>query len=123
MSIYDTGREAFNELATNPDFKQGDVRYVPLTVPVGSRPDAPLAPVKGTPVVIKSFARPVSTKYVDGTSVVRTDKQVNILNDGTSPVPVLGHFIRIDGVDHKINVVMPRPAAGNPISWTVIVRR
>jgi hypothetical protein len=121
MSIYDDLRQVSSEL--HAEFKQGDVRYVPLTVPAGSRPDAPAAPVKGTPVTINSTARPVSTKYVDGTSVVRTDKQLSIPNDGVSPTPVLGHFIRIDGVDHKINVVMPRPAAGDSVSWTVIVRR
>lgn len=121
MSIYDDLRQASSEL--HAEFKQGDVRYVPVTVPVGSRPDEPLAPTKGTPVPINAVARPVSTKYVDGTSVVRTDKQLSIPNDGVSPTPVMGHFIRIDGVDHKINVIMARPAAGSSVSWTVIVRK
>lgn len=121
MSIYDDLRLVSSEL--HAEFKQGDVRYVPLTVAAGARPDAPSAPVKGTPVAINAVARPVSTKYVDGTSVFRTDKQLSLPNDGTTPVPVLGHYIRIDNVDHKIEVIMPRPAAGDPVSWTLIVRK
>ena len=121
MSIYDDLRQISSQL--HVEFRQGVVQYVPLTVPAGARPDAPGTPVKGTPVSLNSVARPVSTKYVDGTSVLQTDKQLSIPNDGVSPVPTVGHFIRIDGVDHKIEMVMTRPAAGDPISWTVIVRQ
>lgn len=121
MSIYDDLRQVSSEL--HAEFKQGDVRYVSVSVASGVRPDLPSAPVKGTPVEINATARPVSTKYVDGTSVFSTDKQVSLPNDGTTPVPVLGHYIRIDGVDHKIEMIMQRPAAGDPVSWTVIVRR
>lgn len=121
MSIYDDLRTVSSEL--HGEFQQGVVQYVSLTVPAGARPDAPGTPVKSTPITINATARPVSTKYVDGTSVLRTDKQLSIPNDGTSPTPTVGHFIRIDGVDHKIEMVMQRPAAGDPISWTVIVRR
>lgn len=121
MSIYDDLRNISSDL--HREFKQGDVRYVPVTVGAGARPDAPATSVKGTPVALNATARPVSTKYVDGTNVIVTDKQLSIPNDGISPVPTLGHFIRIDGVDHKITMVMARPAAGDPVSWTVIVRK
>lgn len=121
MSIYDDLRNISSDL--HREFKQGDVRYVPITVSTTARPDAPSASVKGAPVALNATARPVSTKYVDGTNVVVTDKQLSIPNDGVSPVPTLGHIIRIDGVDHKIIAVMPRPAAGEPVSWTVFVRK
>ena len=121
MSIYDDLRQVSSELHT--EFKQGDVRYVPVVVTAGSRPDLPASSALGTPVELNAVARPVSTKYVDGTNVVMTDKQASLPNDGTTPAPVLGHFLRIDGVDHRIIAIMARPAAGDPISWTVIVRR
>lgn len=121
MSFYDDLRQVSSEL--HAEFQQGDVRYVPMVVTAGARPDLPASSVKGTPVPVNATVRPVSTKYVDGTNVVMTDKQASLPNDGETPVPVLGHFLRIDGVDHRIIVIMARPAAGDPVSWTVIVRR
>lgn len=121
MSIYDDLRQVSSDL--HAEFKQGTISYVPMVVTAGARPDLPASSVKGTPVSINSVARPVSTKYVDSTNVVMTDKQLSIPNDGVSPEPMLGHFVRIDGVDHKIIMVMARPAAGTPINWTVVVRK
>ena len=123
MSIYDDLRQISSELHGDDQFKHGDVRYVSLTVPAGARLDAPGTPVKSTPVEINATVQPVSTKYVDGTSVFSTDKQASLPNDGITPAPVLGHYLRIDGVDHKIEMIMQRPAVGDPVSWTVIVRR
>lgn len=121
MSIYDDLRNISSEL--HGEFKQGDVRYVPLVVTPGATPDRPATSAKGTPVLINSVVRPVSTKYVDGTTVVVTDKQLSIPNDGVSPTPQIGHFVRIDGVDHSIIMIMARPSAGIAINWTVIVRK
>jgi hypothetical protein len=121
MSIYDDLRSVSSEL--HAEFKQGVIQYVPVTVAAGARPDAPGTSVKGAPVTLNSVARPVSTKYVDSTSVVMTDKQLSLPNDGVTPAPQLGHCIRIDGVDHKIIMLMARPAAGTPITWTAIVRK
>lgn len=121
MSIYDDLRQVSSDL--HAEFKQGDVRYVPVIVTPSARPDLPTSSAFGTPVGLNAVARPVSTKYVDGTNVVATDKQLSLPNDGTTPDPVMGHFIRINGVDHRIIQIMARPAAGEPVSWTVIVRR
>lgn len=121
MSIYDDLRNISSEL--HREFKQGVIQYVPVTVASGARPDAPGAATKGAPVTLNAVARPVSTRYVDGTTVVMTDKQLSLPNDGVTPAPQLSHCIRINGVDHKITMIMPRPAAGNPVSWTVIVRK
>jgi hypothetical protein len=121
MSIYDDLRQVSSDL--HREFKQGEIHYVPVVVTAGARPDLPASSAPGTPVELNATARPVSTKYVDGTNVVATDKQSSLPNDGITPDPVLGHFIRIDGVDHRIIQIMQRPAAGDPVSWTVIVRR
>lgn len=119
MSIYDEMRGVASDLIA--EFKQGVIEYVRLVPQTGSTPDDPLPPVPQS-VTINAVARPVSTKYVDGTHIVRSDKQVTIPNDGRA-VPDMSGSVRIDGSTHKIIEIMPRPAAGEPIVWIVVVRR
>lgn len=120
MSIYDELRVVANEVLS--DFKFGVIQYVPLVTTPGATPDRPASSVKGTPITVQTVARSVSTKYVDGTHIVRSDKQVTIPNDGVVS-PQMSGFVRIDSVDHKIIEIMPKPASGEPIVWTVVVRR
>lgn len=120
MSIYDDLRPIAAELFE--EFKQGDVRYVPIVVTPGATPDRPASSAPGAPVPINATARPVETKYVNGTSIVVTDKQVTIPNDGKVK-PDMSGFIDIDAVRHKVIEIMARPTAGDPIVWTVVVRR
>ncbi len=119
MSIYDDMRGVASELFA--EFKQGTVQYVPIVTTPGTSPDEPGSSGKGTPVTINATARPVSIKYVNGTTVVASDIQVAMPNDGTTPE--MEGYMRIDGSDYKIIGIMPRPAAGTPVSWTVIVKR
>ena len=118
MSIYDDARQVANELFG--EFKQGDVRYIGLTPQPGGTPDDPLPPIP-TNVSINATVRPVSTKYVDGSHIVQSDKQVSMPNAGV--VPTMSGSIRIDGATHKIIEIMPRPAAGDPVVWVLVVRR
>lgn len=120
MSIYDEMRAVVSEVM--PEFKQGDIRYVSVTNAAGAAPDEVGSTTETVSDPLNATARPVSTKYVDGTHVVRSDRQVTIPNDGIA-TPDINGKVRIDGVDYKIIDLMPRPAAGDPISWTVIVRR
>lgn len=120
MSIYDDARDIASELFA--EFKQGTIQYVPIITTAGSSPDEPATTAKGTPLTLNATARPVSTKFVDGSHIVQSDKQVAIPNDGLA-TPEMSGFIRIDGVDHKIIELMARPAAGEPVTWTAIVRR
>lgn len=117
-NFYDDMRAVASEVFA--EFKQGTVAYVGLTSVAGATPDAPGAPVE-TATTINATVRPVSTKYVDGSHIVQSDRQVSMPNDGTTPQ--MSGFMRIDGVDHKIIEIMPRPAAGTPVTYTVIVRR
>lgn len=119
MSIYTDAKKIASDLMAQ--FKQGSVEYVAFTPNAGATPDAPLPP---TPVLtaINATARPVSTKYVDGSHIVRSDKQVTIPNDG-KVTPDMSGSIKIDGVTHKIIEIMARPAAGDPVVWTVVVRK
>lgn len=120
MSIYDEMRDVATELFV--EFKQGVIQYVPVVTTAGGSPDEPASSSRGDPITLNATARPVSTKYVDGSHIIQSDRQVTIPNNGKA-TPEMKGFIRIDGVDYKIIQIMPRPAAGDPISWTVIVRR
>lgn len=120
MSIYDDARAVASELLA--EFKQGVIQYVSLTTVEGESPDEAESTTKGTPVTLNAVARPVSTKYVDNSHIIQSDLQVTIPNDGAA-TPEMSGFIRIDGSDHKIVEIMARPAAGDPVTWTVIVRR
>lgn len=120
MTIYDEIRAVASDVMA--EFKQGDIRYVSIGVADGAAPDEAATPVETVSAQLNATARSVSTKYVDGTHIVQSDKQVQIPNDGIATPNITGK-VRIDGVDHKIIEVMPRPAAGIPITWTLIVRR
>ena len=120
MSIYDEMRALASEIM--PEFKQGDIRYVDITSDPGASPDEAGTPVETVSAQLNATARPVSTKYVDGTHIVQSDRQVTVPNDGVATPDISGKM-RIDGVDYKIIDIMPRPAAGDPITWAVIVRR
>lgn len=119
MSIYDDMRGVANEIFA--EFKQGAVSYVSVTPNAGSTPDEPLPPTL-TPVAINATVRPVSTKYVDGTHIVRSDKQVAMPNNGVT-APDMNGFVDVDGERHKIIEIMPRPAAGPAVVWILVIRR
>lgn len=102
------------------EFKQGSIAYVAMTRPTGGTPDDPGVPVP-VPTSINATAKPVSTKYIDGTHIVGTEKEVMMPNDGLEPQ--MDGFIDIDNVRHKIVRIMRRPEAGTVVSYNLIVRR
>lgn len=117
-NIYDDVRDvAVNVFA---EFKQGTITYVELQPQEGSTPDDPLEPVE-VAHVINATARAVSTKYVDGSIIVRTDKQISMPNTGIEPE--MTGYVTIDGSRHKIVQIMRRPEAGVPVAYTLVVRR
>lgn len=120
MSIYDELRPIAAQVMD--EFKQGDIRYITVTAAAGATPDQSGTPVETPSDQLSATARSVSTKYVDGTHIVQSDVQINMPNDGKATPTMTGKF-SIDGVVYKIIEIMPRPAAGDPITWTVIVRR
>ena len=117
-NIYDDMRKVAN--AVHPKFKQGTIVYVEMQPRTGGTPDDPLEPVQVTHT-INALARPVSTKYVDGSIIVQSDKQISMPNAGVEPK--MTGYVTIDAILHKIVQIMPRPAAGSPITYTLIVRR
>lgn len=120
MTIYDDMRAVAIDVFNDPDFKQGVVEYVALEQQAGGTPDDP-APEIERAYRINSTVRPVSTQYVDSTHIVQSDRQVSMPNVGVTP----SHdgFVRIDGSHYSIVEVMPRPSAGTPVVFILIVRR
>lgn len=119
MSIYDDARLAASDLLA--EFQHGTVQYIPIEKTAGDAPHRSGGSVRGDPVDLKTVARPVSTKYVDGTNIVQSDLQVPMPNNGVEPS--IEGFVRVDGKDHKIIEIMPKPASGDPVLWILIVRR
>lgn len=118
MSIYDDARLIATDLLN--EFKQGTILYVELQPQAGATPDNPGEPVE-VEHTLNAVARPVSTKYVDGSHIVQSDKQIIMPGDGIEPR--MSGSMKIDGVTHKIIEIMPVPAAGDPVTYTVIVRK
>lgn len=118
MSFYDDMQLVASDVLG--EFKQGSVSYVAMTPQPGSTPDDPLPPVESS-TSVNATVRPVSTKYVDGTHIVQSDKQVTFAGDAATPS--ISGFVDIDGSRYKIVEILPVPAAGTVISYTLIVRR
>lgn len=118
MSIYDDMRVIATDVLN--EFKQGTVRYVQIAPAAGGTPDDPGQPVE-TYHTVTAVVRPVSTKYVDGSHIVQSDRQMVMPNKGVTPT--MAGFVDIDDDRFKIVEIMPRPSAGVPIVFVLIVRR
>lgn len=118
MSIYDEMQGVATELFSQ--FSQGLIEYVELKPVSGGTPDDPGDPVR-VEYTLTATARPVSTKYVDGSHIVQSDKQVSM--PGGDVEPQMSGFLVIDGVQHKIIGIKRIPEAGTVISYILIVRR
>lgn len=118
MSIYDEMQGIASDLLT--EFKQGALVYIQM-VPVGTgTPDDPAEPISVSHP-FNGVVRPVSTKYVDGTHIVQTDKQLTMPANVT--VPDMDGFVDIDGSRHKIVQIHTLPAAGTTVAYRLFVRR
>lgn len=104
---------------TLAEFRQGTVTLTrtPITPETGWG-----EPTYGTPVVytLDAVVRAVEDKFVDGTTVYATDRQVMC---GVLPVEILpGDALEIDGKAVTIVKTMRIPAAGTAVAWRFIVR-
>lgn len=119
MTIYDDMRVVASEVIG--EFAQGTIVYIELQPQEGATPDAPLPPVP-VPHPINGVTRPVEFKYVDGTQIVQSDEQFTIAAlDGVTPS--MEGNVTIDGARAEIVGIKRIPAAGDPITFVVIVRR
>lgn len=118
MSIYDEMQGVAVELFD--EFQQGSIKYVELQAVEGSTPDDPGDLVR-VEYALTATARPVSTKYIDGSHIVQSDKQVSLPGGGIEPQ--MSGFLLIDEVQHKIIGIKRIPEAGVAIVYILIVRR
>lgn len=118
MSIYDDMQGVASDIFA--EFKQGTIAYVQLQTVAGGTPDEPAVNVEVT-TTLNATARPVSTKYVDGSHIFRSDVQVSIPADAITPL--MAGYLTIDGARYKIIEIQRIPAAGTPIVYILIVRR
>ena len=100
------------------EFSQGFIEYVELT-PRDGPDDEPGEPTESR-YRINATVRGVKFSYVDNSLVVASDLQITIPADVIEPL-ISGSF-DIDGVRYKIVKIIPKPAAGAPVVYTVIVR-
>ena len=116
MTFYQDCQDTAKELLT--EFRQGVIIYTPKGSQTGSswNPDYSA----GTPVTVDGVAKTVSGKYVDGTNIMSTDKEVTLPEFGQEPK--LDGSLSIDGVDHEIVGVHRIPAAGTVVAWRLFVR-
>lgn len=102
------------------DFNQGLIEIGVLTTTAGTRPDQ-----AGTSSydwkTVKGVAKTVSEVYIDNANVLQTDLEVSFAAGVVEPE--ITFAARIDGVQHEIVRIMRKPAAGTPVSYTLIVRK
>lgn len=123
MSIYDDMRQVTSEVIG--EFKQGSIAYVELQPQAGATPDNPGAPVPVS-YPVNGVTRPVEFKYVDGTDIVQSDEEFTIAAldaERAGFTPAMEGYATIDGERAKIVGIKRIPAAGDPITFVVIVRR
>ena len=117
MSLYDELQAVTTGIMS--EFKQGDVRYVALT-PGNGPIDEPGEPTE-TEYPLQSAVRGAKFRYVQSGLAVATDLQVTC--SVPSVVPDMNGFVKVDGVKHKIIGIDPKPAAGTPVAYVLIIRK
>lgn len=105
---------------TLAEFRQGTVVLTRTSYDPG--PEKPWEP--GVPYVetftLDAVVKAVDDKYVDGTTILATDRQVMC---AVLPVEIEpGDEITIDDVAVTIVKTMRTPAAGTAVAWKLIVR-
>lgn len=115
MSLYDDMRGIATELLA--EFKQGSMvllQYTPASGPPHNpgKPTWARLPFNGT-------ANGVSAYMLQDTLVRSSDRVVIV---PAAIVPAVKDRIEIDGVGYQVIKVTPKPAAGDPVVWQVVVR-
>lgn len=120
MSLYDDMRSIATELLT--EFKQGGMvllKYTPASGPPHNpgNPSWLRLPFDGT-------ANGASAYMLQDTLVQSSDRVVIVPAAivPSSVKPDVKDRIEIDGVSYQIIKAIPKPAAGDPVVWQVVVR-
>lgn len=118
MGFYDEMQGVAREVLT--EFAQGTVNYVKLTRSNGPV-DNPGQPVR-TLYPIKSSVAGVSQTYIAKGLAVASDLQVIAPVDPLY-TPDMKGSVEVDGITYKITQVIPKPAAGTPVVYVLIIQK
>lgn len=108
------------------EFKQGVVAYIRVTPGTGPKDDPGAA--TETPFTLDATARGAKFQYVQNGLALATDLQITtsahpaLVTDFANETVVRG-FATIDGLRYKIVKAIPKPAAGTPVAFVLIVRK
>jgi len=122
MSIYDELQGVASGLFA--EFKQGLVQHVSISHGVGT-PDEPGAIVETVREINATVQNASNAKglsyFVKQSSVVAGDL---LVSTGVPAVAfAMTDFMLIDGVRYKIAAILPKPAAGVPVAFSLLVRK
>lgn len=121
MSIYDDLRGVAAGLFA--EFDQGGVAYIGMQ-PGNGPAYNPGPPTEAAPIAIPATVRGVSFKFIDGTNVLRTDKQVSFAADGRFTPDGKGFVLN---GSERLKVVevkrYPEALATPAVSYTLILRK
>lgn len=122
MSIYDDLQGVASELFR--EFKQGTVHHVSVSRAIGT-PDEPGAITETQREINATVQNASNAKGISYFSKQSTVVAGDLLvSTGVPPAPfTLDDFMLVDGVRYKIVAIMPKPAAGVPVAFAVLVRR
>lgn len=126
MSFYDDMASVTEDVMK--EFKQGVIEYISITP--GNGPIDDPGPPTETTLTLDGAANGVKFKYVQNGFAVASDLQIvsstkAVDTSGTSVSfnPDAKGFVRIDGIRYKIVKILPKPAAGTPVAYLMIVRK
>lgn len=127
MSIYDDMQTVAKGLLKEFDQTSGDgtdpndgIWYLRL-VPGGGPADNPGAPTE-TGYKVDGVSRGAQFKFVDGTTILQSDKQITLPVD-TRFTYDIGSFIRVDGARYKIFQVDKVPPSGVTVANRIFARK
>lgn len=120
MAGFDYGRMQGTATRLLTKFNQGAITLIRVT-PGAADPDRPwvVNPPTTTSYPLQGAVRRVEQKYVNGTTIVETDDQINF---AVPPiVPNMSDKFTVDGKPRVLKDLRPLPAAGTPVAYIAFV--
>ena len=120
MSIYDEMQNVAREILGDEEFKQGNTYLAQITS--GSGPVDDPGPSVETQHLINGAVRGVKWSLVNTGLAQASDMQItHAVVAGV--IPTAKDFVIVDGIRYKVVQVLPKPAAGVPVAYTLVIRR
>lgn len=117
MDFYEEAQGVASELLA--EFRQGVCTLTRRTHAPGTEPWEPGASTEAI-YDLDATVKAVSTRFVDGTTVLATDREVTCAALAIEPAPA--DILSIDGKVVTVVRTMRIPAAGTVVAWRFIAR-